>query len=94
LLTGDAEAEIASIRPGPVELLKVAHHGSEDAGLGGLVQHGRPRLAVISVGSANPYGHPAPATLATLADAGVPVLRTDERGDIVVEVGDRGWRVR
>ena len=34
LLTGDAEAESVPIDPGPVDVLKVAHHGSEDAGLG------------------------------------------------------------
>ena len=42
LLTGDAEAEAAPVDPGPVDVLKVAHHGSEDAGLGGPA---RPRLA-------------------------------------------------
>ena len=34
LLTGDAEAESAPIDPGPVDVLKLAHHGSEDAGIG------------------------------------------------------------
>ena len=33
LLTGDAEAELAPVDPGRVDVLKVAHHGSEDAGL-------------------------------------------------------------
>jgi competence protein ComEC len=94
LLTGDAEAELAPVRPGPVELLKVAHHGSEDGGLAALLERARPRVAVISVGSENPYGHPAPATLATLERAGVRVLRTDEDGEVVVDVEGRGWQVR
>ncbi|MDX6536471.1 MAG: hypothetical protein QOD37_812, partial [Gaiellales bacterium] len=39
-------------------------------------------LAVISVGAHNSYGHPVPATLAALAEARVPVRRTDREGDI------------
>jgi competence protein ComEC len=87
LLTGDAEAESVPIDPGPVDVLKVAHHGSEDAGLAELLERSSPRLAVISVGEDNPFGHPAPATLATLAEHGVPVLRTDRDGTAVLEAG-------
>jgi competence protein ComEC len=94
LLSGDAEAEVAPVHPGPVALLKVAHHGSEDAGLPALLAETRPRVAVISAGTGNPYGHPAPATVAALEHAGVRSLRTDHEGEIVVEVGDRGWHVR
>lgn len=97
LLTSDAEAESTPLDPGPVDVLKVAHHGSDDAGLGALLDRTRPRLAVISVGEANPFGHPTPGTLATLAGHGVPTLRTDEDGAIVldverdsIEVRDRG----
>ena len=42
---------------------------------------------MISVGAGNPYGHPTAATLATLAAHGVPVLRTDRDGTIVIDVG-------
>ena len=52
-----------------------------------------PRLAVISVGADNPYGHPSPATLATLAEHHVASLRTDQKGDVTIEVGRRGWRI-
>jgi competence protein ComEC len=74
------------IEPGPVDVLKVAHHGSEDAGLGPLLDRIRPQLAVISVGAGNPYGHPTAATIATLARHRVPTLRTDEEGQIVIDV--------
>ena len=94
LLPGDAEAGIAPVSPGAVDLLKVAHHGSEDPGLAALLGRTRPQVAVISVGEDNPYGHPAPATLATLEEAGVRVLRTDRDGEIVLEADDGGWRVR
>ena len=62
LLAADAEAEAVPIDPGPVDVLKVAHHGSDDAGLGPLLDRISPRLAVISVGDDNPYGHPTPET--------------------------------
>jgi len=89
LLTADAEAETTPIDPGPIDVLKVAHHGSDDAGLGGLLDRTRPRLAVISVGAGNPFGHPTAATLATLASHGIPTLRTDRDGTVVLEaVGD------
>jgi competence protein ComEC len=91
LLTADAEAESVPIDPGPIDVLKVAHHGSDDAGLGALLDRIRPRLAVISVGEDNPYGHPTAATLATLASHGVPTLRTDRDGTIVIEI--QGGRV-
>ena len=93
LLTADAEAEVASYGAGPVDLLKVAHHGSADAGLGGLLARTSPQLAAISVGEDNTYGHPAPETTTTLAEHGVPTLRTDQAGEIVIEVHRNGWGI-
>jgi competence protein ComEC len=87
LLTSDVEAESTPLDPGPVDVLKVAHHGSDDAGLGALLDRIRPRLAVISVGENNPFGHPTAATLATLAAHGVPTLRTDSDGTIALDAG-------
>jgi competence protein ComEC len=87
LLTADAEAEAVPVDPGPVDVLKVAHHGSDDAGLGPLLDLTRPKLAVISVGEGNSYGHPTATTLATLRRHHVPVLRTDQVGDVVIDVG-------
>ena len=86
LLTADAEAEAVPIDPGPVDVLKVAHHGSDDAGLGALLERAAPQLAVISVGEDNPYGHPTAGTLATLAAHGVRILRTDRDGTVVLDV--------
>jgi competence protein ComEC len=85
LLTADAEAGEVPIDPGPVDVLKVAHHGSADGGLGSLLDRTSPRLAVISVGEGNSYGHPAPSTLAELAAHHVFTLRTDEAGNIVID---------
>jgi len=93
LLTADAEAEAVPIDPGPIDVLKVAHHGSDDAGLDALLDRIAPRLAVISVGAGNPYGHPTPDTLMTLAEHGIPTLRTDEDGDVTIDVEQGGWSV-
>jgi competence protein ComEC len=86
LLTADAEAEAVPLDPGPVDVLKVAHHGSDDAGLGALLDRIRPRLAVISVGAGNSYGHPTAATLAALAAHRVRTLRTDRDGTVTIDV--------
>jgi competence protein ComEC len=93
LLTADAEAESTPLDPGPIDVLKVAHHGSDDAGLGPLLDRIRPRLAVISVGAHNSYGHPTPGTLATLAAHHVPTLRTDLDGTIEIDVRRRSFSV-
>ncbi|MFE2976711.1 ComEC/Rec2 family competence protein [Streptomyces sp. NPDC059258] len=89
LLLGDleplAQRELLRGREasGPVDVLKVAHHGSafQDAG---LLPSVRPRLALISCGADNPYGHPSPRTVDALAAAGARVLRTDTDGPIAV----------
>jgi competence protein ComEC len=93
LLTGDAEAEAVPIDPGPVDVLKVAHHGSEDAGLDELLERSVPKLAVISVGAENPFGHPDGGTLADLREHRVPTLRTDTDGEIDVEADGSRWTV-
>ena len=55
----------------------------------------RPRIAVISVGAGNDYGHPTPSTLATLgAVPGLTVYRTDLSGRVVVESDGRRISVR
>ena len=96
LLTADAESDVTlPLRPPPVEILKVAHHGSADAGLTELLNRIRPSVAVISVGAGNDYGHPTPSTLAALAEApGLTVFRTDEDGRVVLETDGDAIRVR
>jgi competence protein ComEC len=93
LLTGDAEAGAVPIDPGPIDVLKVAHHGSADAGLGELLDRSRPKVAVISVGDENPFGHPVASTLAALAAHGVEVLRTDIVGTVTIKAGASGVEV-
>jgi competence protein ComEC len=93
LFTGDVEREAAAQvvrsarrepdRWGQVDVLKVAHHGSSnrDDGLLDLIDG---RLALISVGADNDYGHPAPALLDAMEGRGFDVHRTDLEGDIAV----------
>ena len=91
LLTADAESPVTlPLNPPPVEILKVAHHGSADEGLPRLLELTRPDVAVISCGRNNDYGHPAPSTLAALdAASGLDVFRTDRQGAIVIESDGR-----
>jgi competence protein ComEC len=91
LLTGDAEAEAVPMDPGPVDVLKVAHHGSEDAGLGGLLDRSVPKLALISVGAGNPYGHPTTQALGELRSHGVATMRTDRDGEIDITATASRW---
>ncbi|MFJ8104658.1 ComEC/Rec2 family competence protein [Streptomyces sp. NPDC096132] len=91
LLLGDLEppAQRALLRSpaaasvSRVDVLKVAHHGSayQDPDLIRVVA---PRLALISCGAGNPYGHPAPSTVAALRAGGAVVLRTDRDGALAV----------
>ncbi|MFI8106269.1 ComEC/Rec2 family competence protein [Streptomyces sp. NPDC086023] len=88
LLPGDlepaAQSALLTARPelGPVDVLKVAHHGSAHQDPA-LLERLRPRLALVPVGE-NRYGHPAPGTMAALRRSGAAVLRTDEDGAVAV----------
>jgi len=93
LLSADAEAEQVPLDPGPIDVLKVAHHGSADAGLDSLLDRTNPGAAVISVGEENPYGHPTSETLAALAEHGVATFRTDVAGEIDINVARTRWSI-
>jgi competence protein ComEC len=96
LLPADAESNATvPLRPPPVEILKVGHHGSSDPGLRELLALTRPRIALVSVGAGNDYGHPSPSTLATLEAApGLAVYRTDRDGRITIESDGERLSVR
>jgi competence protein ComEC len=94
LLTADAESDVLDgLDLGPVDILKVSHHGSADPGLPALLERLRPRLAAIEVGRHNTYGHPAPDTLKALRAGGAAVFRTDRDGSIRVEPSGGALRV-
>lgn len=98
LLTGDAgaptEADLLEhAMLFPVNVLKVGHHGSRTATSPAFVAAVRPRIALLSCGRHNRFGHPAADTLETLARFCVPVLRTDQRSDCRVELSPDGTRL-
>ena len=98
LLSGDMEPEaqeaVHEAFPGlRVDVLKVPHHGSRYQDPGFLTSLGA-RVALISVGRDNTYGHPAPETLDLLRHSGMLVRRTDESGDLAVVVHDGQLAVR
>ena len=98
LLTGDIESDaegrlLASGQDIQCAVLKVAHHGSDSSTSNEFVQAVHPAYAVISVGAENEYGHPSRTVLERLAAIGARVLRTDERGTIVISTDGRDVQV-
>ncbi len=98
LLTGDLGAEgerrlLAGGAPLRALVLKVGHHGSRFASSGEFLRAVSPRVAVVSVGGRNPFGHPSPAALERLGAAGARVYRTDRDGAVIVEADGSTLRV-
>ena len=92
LASGDIEPPAQSMlrRAVPnltVDVLKVPHHGSADQDPELLRSLGA-RVAIVSVGEDNTYGHPAAATLDLLEEAGMLVARTDLQGDVAITLRD------
>jgi competence protein ComEC len=89
LFVGDAEhfEESTLLAHGDLraDVLKVGHHGSRTSSSAPFIAAVAPTEAVISVGSRNRFGHPNPATLATLSDAHIRAWRTDRDGEIEME---------
>ncbi|MEX0594553.1 MAG: ComEC/Rec2 family competence protein, partial [Patescibacteria group bacterium] len=91
LLTGDAELaqEQELISRGllrRVDILKVSHHGSHTASGESFLKAIAPKIAVISVGASNQYGHPHQEVINRLAKLKIPALRTDQSGRITFSV--------
>ena len=90
LFTGDIESDIdARILhniTAPVDFLKSPHHGSKTSASSALLGVLNPRVAVVSVGAKNTYGHPSAETLQRLSERGALVERTDRDGTVMVTV--------
>jgi competence protein ComEC len=98
LFTGDAgwPAEQYLLKcgfPGPVHVLKVAHHGAVTGTTDEFLAKIKPELAIISVGKNN-FGHPSPQTMERLVSNGVEVLRTDQAGQVRIESDGRMLQVK
>ncbi|GAB2703867.1 DNA internalization-related competence protein ComEC/Rec2 [Paenibacillus thermoaerophilus] len=105
LLTGDmtedeerawletAEAAGGLAGRSPVDIAKIAHHGSKTSTSAEWLAAWKPRNAVISAGVNNVYGHPHPAVTARIVTSGARLWRTDESGEITVRIGPDGYSV-
>jgi competence protein ComEC len=99
LLTGDAEAPeerwllAHDSLALAADVLKVAHHGSATSTTTPFLAAVHPRVALVSVGAHNSYGHPDAAVMRSLAAAGAAVLRTDRLGTVVVRTDGRSLEV-
>jgi competence protein ComEC len=102
LMMGDAEREeerwlldhaAEELR---ADVLKVGHQGSSTSSTAEFLDAVKPRVALVSVGEGNTYGHPSATIMASLAERGAEVLRTDRAGTVVVETDGRmvRWRQR
>ncbi len=99
LLTADADipVEPMQMQTGklvPVEVLKVPHHGSRTGMLPDWLDILQPKVAIISSGKGNRYGHPAPEALELLQQRGMHIYRTDKSGDVEVIADGQEWRIR
>ncbi|GDX83209.1 hypothetical protein LBMAG42_50200 [Deltaproteobacteria bacterium] len=95
LMGGDCETEGCEryFDAGGVDIYKVHHHGSSDSSGGRILVDMQPRLALISAGEGNDYGHPDKVTLDTLDQVGADVWRTDEDGSVRVAIDGATWLV-
>lgn len=86
LFTGDTEADVENkIDFGKINILKVAHHGSDTSSSEKFVKETAPEVAIISVGKDNSYGHPSVEIIKRYEEVGSKIYRTDEVGNIFIE---------
>jgi len=94
LLTGDIEQDVekqlAATVP-QVKILKLAHHGGRHSNSTPWLEATGPRLALISAGRKNPFGHPSPETLQRLSALGITALCTCTVGTIRIETDGTQW---
>ena len=80
----DAEKKLIAQTPADVDLLLVSHHGAESSSGAAWLNHVKPKIAVISAGVNNPFGHPSASVLKRLSDRGARVLTTSTGGAFYV----------
>jgi hypothetical protein len=93
-LTGDVEDDVDPVIAArglpPIDVLKVAHHGSKTASTPAFLDAVKPKVAIVSAGAGNPYGHPARSTIDRLQATGAEVFRTDTTGSVQVTIDEAG----
>lgn len=98
LFTGDLEqnGEMKLLKTYPnlkVDVLKAGHHGSKTSSNPKFIKAIEPKLALISVGKNNRYGHPNQSTLKTFKKYKVKILRTDQKGAIKLTQINHQWQI-
>ncbi|MDZ7870371.1 MAG: DNA internalization-related competence protein ComEC/Rec2 [Rheinheimera sp.] len=88
LLPGDigAREDAVAANMGPVDVLVLGHHGSKTASSLRFLQALQPKLALVSSGYQNQFGHPAPETRARLSLLQIPLLNTADSGYIRLDL--------
>ncbi|TNF55196.1 MBL fold metallo-hydrolase [bacterium] len=76
------------------QILKVGHHGERDACSQDFLEHVRPEVAIISVGSGNIYARPHPEIVSRLEKSGSKVYRTDQDGSIIIRTDGQKYSVK
>lgn len=96
LFTGDLENEgekaLLEEKLSSYDILKVAHHGSKNATTKELLEHIKPKIAVISCGIENRYGHPHQEVLERLE--GIPIYQTKESGAITIKTDGKNIEIK
>lgn len=92
LFTGDLEGEGEELLKGDIkaDILKVSHHGSNTSTTENFLRKVLPKLALISVGIDNSYGHPSDLVLDRLKSKNIDIYRTDIRGEIMLKIFKNG----
>jgi competence protein ComEC len=78
----------------PIDVLKVAHHGSRTSTQSFWLAWWRPKETVISVGGRNIYGHPHPTVVERIRSTGSQLWRTDRDGEIQYRIASDGTMQR
>ncbi len=91
IFTGDISSEVEAIlleKGGlqDVNLYKVGHHGSKYSSGEEFLAIIQPKLAVVSCGRNNLYGHPAKETIHRMTELGIEIFYTMKEGQISLRV--------
>jgi len=98
LFTGDLEKEgeqklLADYPKLKVDVLKVGHHGSKTSSAPEFIAHIQPKIALISAGVNNRFGHPKQETLDTLDNQRIKIYRTDQEGAVRFTEKNGEWEI-
>ena len=102
LLTGDMDQDcerqlmetVSKEELSRIQLLKVAHHGSDTSSCAEFLEAVSPQAAFISYGKGNSYGHPSPQVLERLKETGAQIWETGRSGAIRIEIDEGKVRIK